>query len=592
MENQRNPRIKENQNQLKVFFSLQGQNSCESVLEKVTEIHEITICRHRHLADALVIQNDNRFLIEIPLLQAKEYFLPFDNLQTALLSLKTVTPELIKIIKKSFFHKNTLRRQAKAKKINLFKNFSAGSKQKDIYPIGLFEKISALHEFQIISKKINQIEDIPTAIIKTSQLKAFKTAQLLIHHKGSSISNNIISDQHSPPRHAKIPVDDFNKIFTLIKKSKHKQFNQSNLLQKNLGVIGTFLAKDVNLEKHNLIIIISRNDFLPSFQNEQEHFEALIQYLIPHLSVLLSRHQLIQKKNYIKLAIDHLPAPVTITDKNNKIVYFNSDKENSDKKNYRSFSQLNFKDSYKISIGEHITNHETSDIYHYQRISLLGELLNTLKHELNNPIYGVKLTSDILKNESNEDFATTMSEINSNCTRCQKIIDSFSNLYSPTSNFISINLCKILNEIITLTKSESHGINKEIILKNISSEFMINTNQTWLTQIIFNFIINAAQSIRSLNNNISNHKITVTVFQNTSLNMLDISVSDTGTGIPDHLLEKILSPFVTTKEKGTGLGLAICNGLARKLNGSISFANNHPAPGATFTLSIMIEMLQ
>jgi signal transduction histidine kinase len=57
---------------------------------------------------------------------------------------------------------------------------------------------------------------------------------------------------------------------------------------------------------------------------------------------------------------------------------------------------------------------------------------------------------------------------------------------------------------------------------------------------------------------------------------LEVTIEDTGTGVPEHLLPRVFEPFVTTKEegRGTGLGLSICMGLVRSNGGEIGLESS------------------
>ena len=67
-------------------------------------------------------------------------------------------------------------------------------------------------------------------------------------------------------------------------------------------------------------------------------------------------------------------------------------------------------------------------------------------------------------------------------------------------------------------------------------------------------------------------------------------ISDQGPGIPEEMLPKMFSPFITTKPvgKGTGLGLAVCYGIVKMHGGSIQ-AGNNPSGGARFEIKIQHE---
>jgi signal transduction histidine kinase len=68
-------------------------------------------------------------------------------------------------------------------------------------------------------------------------------------------------------------------------------------------------------------------------------------------------------------------------------------------------------------------------------------------------------------------------------------------------------------------------------------------------------------------------------------NMCRVVVSDSGQGVPEHILPRIFEPFVSSKEQGTGLGLAISHRIANE-HGGVLLAINRPEGGAVFTLEL------
>ena len=98
-----------------------------------------------------------------------------------------------------------------------------------------------------------------------------------------------------------------------------------------------------------------------------------------------------------------------------------------------------------------------------------------------------------------------------------------------------------------------------------------------LRSALLNLIMNAAQAMPS------GGKITISALQNNK--KLEIRVIDEGSGIPAEHLEKIFSPFFTTKPKGNGFGLAEVHKIVQAHNGIIE-VTSEVKKGTTFTLKL------
>ena len=102
-----------------------------------------------------------------------------------------------------------------------------------------------------------------------------------------------------------------------------------------------------------------------------------------------------------------------------------------------------------------------------------------------------------------------------------------------------------------------------------------------LNQVFMNLLINAAQAIEKQG--------TIKIKTWNGDEVIKISISDTGCGVPEEKLEKIFDPFFTTKEvgKGTGLGLSICYEIIKKHDGNIT-VDSEAGQGTTFTVQIPV----
>jgi histidine kinase len=110
-----------------------------------------------------------------------------------------------------------------------------------------------------------------------------------------------------------------------------------------------------------------------------------------------------------------------------------------------------------------------------------------------------------------------------------------------------------------------------------------------LEQVFINLLLNARDAIESRCGNLppghADSEKTIRLWTGIEGQWVVCRVCDTGTGIPDHMVEKIFEPFFTTKEvgKGTGLGLSISYGIIRECGGTIE-AVPHEPHGTCFVL--------
>tara|TARA_B100001971_G_scaffold213155_1_gene245530 strand:+ start:120347 stop:121480 length:1134 start_codon:yes stop_codon:yes gene_type:complete len=365
-----------------------------------------------------------------------------------------------------------------------------------------------------------------------------------------------------------IKVNDFNTLFQSIKKSKNRTYGQSSLKGTFFEMIGTFMAREFSLRKYNIILVISRNDFLPQTEDEKEDFDSLIKVISPYLEVVLEHELERSVIHKSQLVLSLLPI---------YLEYFKDSNEGQTKLPSGRSLNITSNEDYKI---------DSADVYHQERVSLLGELLNTLKHELSNPLFGLQLSVDLLRQDIQDpDTQELLNEASNSVRRSQSIITDFSNLYTNENKSTVIDLEKIINEVFTLTKSESRAVFKtyecnvdEKVIKDIKI-----LNPTWLVQILFNLIVNSAQALNESKVAVPEIKLVVDKVDNN----LFLHVIDNGPGISSEQAEKIFNPFFTTKEKGTGLGLAICHTLAKKLEGELTYENNNN--GAHFKLRLPYE---
>ena len=237
-----------------------------------------------------------------------------------------------------------------------------------------------------------------------------------------------------------------------------------------------------------------------------------------------------------------------------------------------------------ISLKEHQTK-----IQQAERLAAVGELAAGLAHEVKNPLAGIKVSIEVLKNELNiaqedkEIFLRIINEIN----RIESLLKNMLNYARPSKPLPeSVNISDILENIIKMSvhslksPKETSRVTKDInFVKDFASDFPpIYADPGQMQQVFLNLVLNAIDSI--------NEKGTITIkTERATDESMQIQISDTGKGIAPEVLVNVFNPFFTTKSKGNGLGLAICKRLVEQNHGTIDVFSN-PEGGTTFVITL------
>lgn len=420
-------------------------------------------------------------------------------------------------------------------------------------------------------------ELFPRIILELECSRGHQTCIILSHKKGEPYyKSHSFTKAKGSSSYQSSDITSFRRFFDQIKKSKNRVFGPQNPFMLEHHIYGTFLAKEILFKEYNCVVVVSSNGFLHPSPDELELFDLSIIAIKPSLKKALSVDGKNEKNYQLLLALNNYPCPVVISHNENQIF---SNKMAFEHEADRFFHLDN---GYGLAIGENNSDLIITDLYHHQRVGLLGELLNTLKHELSNPLFGIELGAEFLSEGlDNYDSQSLALSIRDNSKRCLKIIDNFQNLYSNEDNNSEFCLVSLIMDTLKMLKSQTRGV--DITLIHEQESLTVKTNPIWIGQIIFNLVINAVQAMAQ--DHTITPKIVISLSRCIESKKITVDIADNGPGVPCGLADKLFMAFVTSKKEGTGLGLSICKRLAEKNHGSISFKNNSPLPGATFSLN-------
>jgi two-component system NtrC family sensor kinase len=222
-----------------------------------------------------------------------------------------------------------------------------------------------------------------------------------------------------------------------------------------------------------------------------------------------------------------------------------------------------------------------------ERLTALGEMAAGVAHEINNPLGGILLYSNLVLEDVPEDSPAreNMQKIIYQTNRCKGIVQNLLDFArTPTGDMLPLTINNVINTSLNLVKDQSmfHGIEVKADLAEDLPEVI--GDRARLEEVFLNLFINATDAMKG--------KGTLTITTRLSKNnSVKITVSDTGEGIDKEHLPHIFEPFFTTKEpgRGTGLGLSIVYGIIRKHNGVID-AESERGKGTAFIIVLPIYM--
>ena len=427
----------------------------------------------------------------------------------------------------------------------MFSNVSMGPGEnvKDLWD-EIIKKVNS------ISAESHSLKGLVEKILDVPFLQNFQSSLVLLHLKGQTKAELLGTLWRSEKAQGLIEVKDFNHGFNSIRKSKIKSFSTDAFAKLNLPFNGSFLAKDVTSMKYSLLAIVSRHDFLSYSAEEIELFETCIDLLQPHFERLIDQEFSDKKISELRVCLKEFPLPLRIRDGQTGSAFLN-DLFQSELQDQDIFFNKKIKGAFSLDLYDSDElRHYAFDLFHFQRISLLGELLNTLRHELSNPLFGLKLSSQIFTTlEVSADDKEIMEEIEKNVDRCQAIIENFSNLYQIQQETKPAPLKKMLEESLVLAKSEIREVTKKVSFGPGTEEVILDVPLIFVVQVLFNLIVNAAQAMRS-----QTHRAELTVAVGLGEGVVWVDVCDNGPGIPEDKQISLFKTFLHHEDPGHGPG--------------------------------------
>jgi signal transduction histidine kinase len=335
-----------------------------------------------------------------------------------------------------------------------------------------------------------------------------------------------------------------------------KLFEQGFRLPRGKGIIGYVAETAIPFVTNNVndVVFFYRNPLLPNTQSE--------------LAVPIK----VEGKVAGVLDIQHEP-PQRLTDEDLQLMIAVADQLAVALQKANLYADLQ-----KALQQEQSTR---AQLLQVERLALIGQLLASISHELNNPLQTIQNALFLLRDElkGSVEGMEELSIISSEADRMVTLLDQLRSTYRPlhAEEFKPLQINDIVQDVQRLLATHLRHKHIEFVCRLEPELPRIRGISDHIKQVALNLFMNAVEAMPSGGS----------LFVETSLsparNEIVLSVTDTGSGITLDLLPRIFEPFVTSKEAGTGLGLTITHEIIQQHHGRI-LAENSLEGGARFTI--------
>jgi signal transduction histidine kinase len=224
-----------------------------------------------------------------------------------------------------------------------------------------------------------------------------------------------------------------------------------------------------------------------------------------------------------------------------------------------------------------------------EKMTSLGQMAASMAHEINNPLSGVlmytkllskKLTGGVLDRDEALDF---LAKMDAQLVRSSKIVRNlldFARQTEPMLRLVDMN--QVLEQVLSLVGHQAQLQNVEVVKEFSPSLPKVMADFDQLQQVFTNLTLNAIQAMAD------GGKLTLRTSAEDG--QVKVDVEDTGCGIPKEHLNKLGTPFFTTKEKGkgVGLGVAVVYGIVERHKGKVT-VESEVGKGTRFTVQLGVH---
>jgi signal transduction histidine kinase len=235
------------------------------------------------------------------------------------------------------------------------------------------------------------------------------------------------------------------------------------------------------------------------------------------------------------------------------------------------------------------TRERTAELAHVNRYSTAGELTAMIAHEINQPLGSILINTESAElllaspSPNHNELKEVLADIRRDDERASEVIRRLRSLLKKVPfEAKDIDLKQPVGDAVDLLLPLAGERAIALRTEYTRNSLRIIGDHVQLQQVFLNLILNGMDALADQRDG----ERTITITAAAVGEMAEISIADTGRGIPPQNLKNIFDPFFSTKEEGMGMGLSIVRTIVSAHRGHISVQNEDRGRGATFRVCL------
>lgn len=229
-----------------------------------------------------------------------------------------------------------------------------------------------------------------------------------------------------------------------------------------------------------------------------------------------------------------------------------------------------------------------AQLAHADRLNTLGEMASEIAHEINQPLTAISLFAQtgrrLFESGDYDSLQNIFDRLSQHAQRAGAIVERIQSMAQrKVSTKLVIDLNSLVEGVVDLAEVDARSSDISIELDLADEPLDVKVDEVQVQQVTLNLLRNGMEAMRSIGCRNGNIIQVRTRRQNNSF--LEVSVVDSGCGIPDEIADQLFDSFLSTKSTGLGMGLPISKAIVDAHGGKMSFRSNEVG-GTIFAFSL------